>query len=232
MQAQIPVASTATSVTSVTLTATADAATSPAMTTMPSASQTVIVAAAASASASPTKTPVSTALASTPVAQVSPASSPGLATVLPPVTIVPTPADVSTSLFSPVNVASDLPAITPVPTPVIGTPASPIADTSGPAAGNFTLALNMSAATAQAFGLIIVALALTLAATKLVADYFTPRKNADAKAAKKPAHGKTGNGRTAARPGFFRRSRPHASLAGQPPGPPQQVRDKLPENTA
>jgi hypothetical protein len=236
LQAQIPIASTATSVTSVTLTATADAAASPAMATMPAASQTVTVAAAASASPSPTKTQASTAPASSPVAQVSPVSSPGLATVLPPVTLVPTPANVSTSLFSPANVASALPEITPVPvvpTPVTGTPASPVADTSAPAAGNFTLALNMSAATAQAFGLIIVALALTLAATKLVADYFTPRKNADAKAAKKPAHGKTGNSGTGARARFFRRAWPHASPAGQPPAPPQQqVLGKVPENTS
>ena len=46
LQAQIPVASSASSVTSVTLTATADAATSPAMAAMPSASQSVSVAAA------------------------------------------------------------------------------------------------------------------------------------------------------------------------------------------
>jgi len=162
LQAQIPVASSATSVTSVTLTATADAATSPAMAAMPSASQSVSVAAAsASASASPKKTPTSTS----PVAQVSPVSTPALATVLPPVT-VPTPAGVTTSLFTPASVASDLPEVIPVPTPtpVTGTPGSPVADTGSPQAGSFTLALNMSAATAQVFGLIIVALALTLAA--------------------------------------------------------------------
>jgi hypothetical protein len=76
----------------------------------------------------------------------------------------------------------------------------------------------MSAATAQVFGLIIVALALTLAATKLVADYVTPRRNGDAKASpKKPAHGKsTGtDGGRGARTGFFRRSRTQASPAAQ-----------------
>jgi hypothetical protein len=165
LQAQIAVASSATSVTSVTLTATADAATSPAMAAMPAASQSVSVAAAsasASASASAKKTSASTS----PVAQVSPVSNPALATVLPPVT-VPTPAGV-TSLFTPASVASDLPEVVPVPTPtpVTGTPGSPVADTGSPQAGSFTLALNMSAATAQVFGLIIVALALTLAATR------------------------------------------------------------------
>ena len=72
-----------------------------------------------------------------------------------------------------------LPPVT-IPTPVTGTPGSHVADTSSPQAGTFTLALNMSAATGQVFGLIIVALALTLAATKLVADYFTPHKRTEA----------------------------------------------------
>jgi len=137
--------------------------------------------------------------------------------VLPPVPILSTPAEVSTSLFSPADVASVLPEITPVPTPVSGTPGTPVADTSVPEAGDFTLALNMSAATAQTFGLIFVALALTLAATKLVADYFTPRKNAGAKAAKKPVHGRKDKGGAATRTGFFRRSRRPASSGSQPP---------------
>ena len=118
----------------------------------------------------------------------------------------------TTSLFTPASVASDLPEVVPVPTPtpVTGTPGSPVADTSSPQAGTFTLALNMSATPAQVFGLIIVALALTLAATKLVADYLTPRRNGGAKASsKKPTHGKPAGdgGRTGARVGFFRRSR-------------------------
>ena len=227
LQAQIAVASSASSVTSVTLTATADAATSPAMAGLPSASQSVSVAAA---SASPKKTSASTS----PVAQVSPVSTPALATVLPPIT-VPTPAGVATSLFTPASVASDLPEVAPVPTPtpVTGTPGSPVADTGSPQAGSFTLALNMSAATAQVFGLIIVALALTLAATKLVADYFTPRRNGEAKASsKKPAHGKSGNGGTSARLGPFRRTRQHATPDGDQPPTPQQATAKLPESTA
>jgi hypothetical protein len=218
LQAQIAVASSATSVTSVTLTATAHAATSPAMAAMPSASQSVSVA-AASASASASVPPKKTSASTSPMAQVSPVSNPGLATVLPPVTL-PTPAGVTTSLSTPASVASDLPEVVPVPTPtpVTGTPGSPVADTGSPQTGSFTLALNMSAATAQVFGLIIVALALTLAATKLVADYVTPRRNGDAKASpKKPAHGKsTGtDGGRGARTGFFRRSRTQASPAAQ-----------------
>jgi hypothetical protein len=230
LEAQIAVASSATSVTSVTLTATADAATSPAMAAMPSASQSVSVASAsASASASAKKTSASTS----PVAQVSPVSTPALATVLP--VTVPTPAGVTTSLFTPASVASDLPEVVsvPTPTPVTGTPGSPVADTGSPQAGSLTLALNMSAATAQVFGLIIVALALTLAATKLVADYFTPRRNGEAKASsKKPAHGKSGNGGTSARLGPFRRTRQHATPDGAQPPTAQQAAAKLPESTA
>jgi hypothetical protein len=222
--AQIAVASSASSVTSVTLTATADAATSPAMAAVPAASQSVSVAtasASASASASAKKTSASTS----PVAQVSPVSNPALATVLSPVT-VPTPAGMTTSLFTPASVASDLPEVAPVPTPtpVTGTPGSPVADTGSPQAGTFTLALNMSAATAQVFGLIIVALALTLAATKLVADYFTPRRNGEAKASpKKSAHSRAGNGGTTNRLGLFRRTQGQAGPGGQPPtsSPPQ-----------
>ena len=231
MQAQIAVAASATSVTSVTLTATADAAASPAMTALPAASQTVAVAAPASASASPAKTAASRAPASTPVAHVSPVGSRGLATVLPPVTLGPTPAGGSTTLFSPVNVASVLPEITPVPvpSPVTGNPASPVADTSAPAAGSFTLAVNMSAATAQAFGLIVVALTLTLAATKLVADHFTARRNADAKAPKKPADSKGG---TAARPGFCRHTRQQGGPSRRSLVSRRQVSEKLPDNIA
>ena len=150
------------------------------------------------------------------MAQVSPVSTPALATVLPPIT-VPTPAGVTTSLFTPASVASDLPEVAPVPTPtpVTGTPGSPVADTGSPQAGSFTLALNMSAATAQVFGLIIVALALTLASTKLVADYLTPRRNGDAAASsKKPAHGKSGNGGSRVWHRFFRRSGTQGGSAG------------------
>jgi hypothetical protein len=145
---------------------------------------------------------------------------------------------VATSLFTPASVASDLPEIAPVPTPtpVTGTPGSPVADTGSPQAGSFTLALNMSAATAQVFGLIIVALALTLAATKLVADYLMPRRNGDAEASpKKPAHGKTGSGGTGVRRVFFRRSGTQGGPAGpgtQPTAPKQEsVTEKLPEST-
>jgi hypothetical protein len=90
----------------------------------------------------------------------------------------------------------------------------------------------MSAATAQVFGLIIVALARTLAATKLVADYLTPRRNGSAAASsKKPARSKNGNGATGWRAGFFRRSQTQASPAAQalPAAPTQQPVSGKPE---
>ena len=121
--------------------------------------------------------------------------SPQLSAALAPTCSV----SVTTSPLTLANVASDLPEITPVPTPTpaTGTPGSPVADTSAPEVGTLTLALNVSAATAQVFGLIVVALALTLAATKLVADSLTPRRNAEVKASsKKPGDGKGGTGRT------------------------------------
>jgi hypothetical protein len=89
----------------------------------------------------------------------------------------------------------------------------------------------MSAATAQVFGLIIVALALTLAATKLVADYMTGGGKGGAKAGKKPADEKGGKADTAARPGFLRRARQHASPRPWRPASRSQVTEKLPENT-
>jgi hypothetical protein len=133
-------------------------------------------------------------------------------------------------------VASDLPTITPVavvPTPVTGTTGSPVADTGSPEAGSFTLSLNMSAATAQVLGIIVVALALTMAGTKLVADVFTARRNAGPRPARaKTAHGKPagGKGPAGGKPGggggramFLRRSRPRPGPSGPPPAPTQQI---------
>jgi hypothetical protein len=89
----------------------------------------------------------------------------------------------------------------------------------------------MSAATAQVFGIIVVALALTLAATKLVADLFIPCRHSDSRPVRKPIHsksagGKPGSGGTGSRTMFFRRSRPQPvsppSDAGAPPTAPRQ----------
>jgi len=88
------------------------------------------------------------------------------------------------------------------------------------------------------FGLIIVALALTLAATKPSADYLTPRKNPDVKTAKKAAHGKGSNNERATRLGRFRHVQRHADpdesggSGGRPAGPPPQPPEKQPENIA
>ena len=219
MQAQIAVPATAgSSVTSVTLTATADAAVSPAMAAEPAVAATVTVTAAASASPSPSKkpsskAPSSTAAATSPAAAISPVSTATLPTVA-PITLAPTPAGVPTTVLTPQSVASDLPTITPVavvPTPVTESTGSPVADTGSPEAGSFTLSLNMSSATAQVFGIIIVALALTLAATKLVADQFTARRNTGARPAKRIGHSRTAGRREpdvrGTRRSFFRRSR-------------------------
>jgi len=183
VQAQIPVASSATSVTSVTLTATADAATSPAMTTMPAAAGTVSVSAPA---ASPSKSPSSTPAASTSPAQASQATLPALAAT-PTLASIPAPS-VSTSLLSPVDVSSILPVITPPASPAAAPPASPAADVGTPAAGNFTMVIGMSAATAQLLGFIGLGLILLLAATKLAGDHLaarrTQKKEADPKTRK------------------------------------------------
>lgn len=184
-QAQIQVASTATSVTSVTLTATADAATTPAMTTMPAAAATVTVSApAASPSTSPASTPrasttsasttrASTTRASTTPARVTPAILPVLAST-PPLVSVPA---VSTPVANPVNISSALPVITPAANPAaVGAQPSPAANVSTPAAGNFTVVIGMSAKTAQLFGLIAAWLVVLLVATKLVGDHLAARR--------------------------------------------------------
>jgi hypothetical protein len=251
LQAQIAVpASASSSVTSVTLTATADAAVSPALAAEPAASGSVAVtAAAASPSPSPSKTPSPSSLppTSSPVAVVSPVASATLPTVLPPVVLPPTAA--AASVLTPQNVASDLPTITPVavvPTPVTDSTGSPVADTGSPEAGSFTLAVNMSSATAQVFGIIVVALALTLAGTKLVADVFTARRTTGPRpartkaahskpAADKPVRSTGGGGGTGGRTMFLRRSRPRPAAArpgagGLPTAPTQQIPGPLPED--
>jgi hypothetical protein len=121
-----------------------------------------------------------------------------------------------------------------------------VADTGSPEAGSFTLAVNMSSATAQVLGIIVVALALTLAGTKLVADVFTARRTTGPRPARtKPAHSKPaagkpgsgtgGGGSTGGRAMFLRRSRPRPVAArpgagGPPPAPTQQIPGALPED--
>ena len=218
MQAQIKVASGATSVTSVTLTATADAATSPAMTAMPAASGTTAVTAA---TPSPSKS--STPAATTSAAQVSSVTPPALASP-PALGSMPAGPGASTSLISPVSVASALPVITPLATPGTVGPASPAAETGTPAAaGNFTVVIGMSAATAQLLGLVGLGLVLLLAATKLVGDQLTARRNQ-----KKEAGTKTKKNREAGRKRLAFRSsvrllrRGHRRVASRPGSQPTQ----------
>jgi hypothetical protein len=164
MQAQVTIASSAASGTSVTLTATADAATSPPMATMPAATGSVTVGAApasATPSPSPSRTPDPTA--------------PTTAAAAAP-TVGPMPATfTSSSVISPGNLESVLPEISPTSDPTVGGTPSSAADvqpdagtkTAQPTAGNF--ALVMPAETAEVLGVIIVALIVSLAATRLVA---------------------------------------------------------------
>ena len=199
MQAQIKVASGATSVTSVTLTATAGAATSPAMTEQPTAAETVTVSAPATAASTP-------AASSTPSPAASPSTLPVIALTPPTIDSVPTiAAPASTSLISPVNVASILPVISPAAVPTVGDAPSPVADTGTPTAGSFTVQIGMSAATAQLLGFVLLGLVLLLATTKLAGDYLTSRRKSGAKRRKK-ARAPEAQG-TARRRFGFRRSR-------------------------
>jgi hypothetical protein len=184
VQAQIPVASSATSVTSVTLTATADAATTAAMSAMPAAAAAVTVSAPAAspttapattapASTAPATTarastaPATTARASTAPAPVTPAIRPALAATV-PLGAMPATSGASTPPISPVNISSALPVITPA--------ASPAADVGTPAARKFAVVIGMSAATAQLVGFGVLGLVFLLAATKLARDQLATRR--------------------------------------------------------
>jgi hypothetical protein len=165
MQAQIAVASGATSVTSVTLTATADAATSPAMTVLPAASETVTVSAP-------------TAAASTPPASPSPASAPSPSASLPIA-----PAVAATTGTTPTTLAGlGSPPITPAGPfsllPVTSAPATaavgPAVATGTPTASSFTLVIPMS--TAELLGFVVLALVVLFAASRLVRHRLAARQ--------------------------------------------------------
>jgi hypothetical protein len=175
LQAQVKAPS---GTTAVTLTATAGAVTSPAMVATPVATGTVqVVAASPSPSKSPSSTPAASTPASATPAQTVTVTPPALASP-PPLGAMPSAPGITTPLTSPVSVASDFPVITPTPvTPVVVSPASPVADTGTPVAGNFTVQIGMSAATAQLLGFVLLGLVLLLAATKLVNDQLTARRN-------------------------------------------------------
>ena len=166
MQAQVTVASSTASGTSVTLTATADAVTSPPMAAMPAATGSVTVGAApasATPSPSPSRTPDPTATTSSVAAAAPPTLGPISATVT------------ASSVISPGSLESVLPDVAPTSDPTLGGTPSSAADvqpdastkTAKPIAGNFTLV--MPAQTAEVLGLIILALIVSLATTRLVA---------------------------------------------------------------
>jgi hypothetical protein len=222
MQAQVKVVAGISAGTSVTLTATADAATSPALATLPVAAATTQV---VTASPSPSKSPSSTPAVSTPPTQAATVTPPVLAS--PPTlgAMPPTPA-ASSPLISPVSVSSAFPEITPPPvTPVAVTAAgSPAADTGTPMAGNFTVQIGMSAATAQLLGFVLLGFVLLLAATKLVNDQLTARRNhrkePGAKAKKDSEAGQARLGfRRPARLGGPGRQRPRSHRGSQSGGP-------------
>jgi hypothetical protein len=168
MQAQIPVASGATSVTSVTLSATADAATSPAMTVLPAAAETVPVSAPTAAASTP---PASRSPASTPSPSASPTTVPAVAATPTTGTAPTTPAGGGTSLFSPAGAPTVLPVISaPATTPAAGPPAV----SATPTASSFTLVIPMS--TAELLGFIVVGLVLSFAAVRLVRHRLAARK--------------------------------------------------------
>ena len=190
-QVTIPANSTATAVT-----ATASAATSPSMAADPAAGQTVtITAAAAKASSKPTPssartTSVPTKPATTPASQpaVAPASQPAVAPVapvsVPAIGALPTPA-AGTTTVSPGNVGNALPQIGPgpvvatVPAPATTILSSPAANIQAagasptPSGDTFSISIGMSAQTAQVLGWILLALVVTLVASKLTSNYMS-----------------------------------------------------------
>jgi len=159
MQAQIPIASGATSVTWVTLTATADAATSPVMTALPDAAGTVTVSAPTAAASTP---PASQSPASTPSPAASPATVPAAAATPTTGPTTASPAGASTSLVSPAGAGG---AITTSAAPAAGTSPSPAAGTATPSSGGFTVVIPTTAA--EILGSIVLALMLLFAGTRL-----------------------------------------------------------------
>jgi len=167
MQAQIPVASGATSITSVTLTATADAVTSPAMTVLPTAAETVAVSVPTAAASTPAASQSPT---STPSPSASPATVPAVATT-PTIGTTPTTAvGVSTSLINPAAVPSLLPVTSAPPTAAV----APAVASATPSASSFTLVMPMS--TAELLGSIVLGLVALFVAGKLVGRWRAARR--------------------------------------------------------
>lgn len=165
LNAKVPVASGAASVTSVTLTATASISTT-AKWTPPAAAVTVAV---TSASAGPASASVGAA-----------AGAPGstVAGISLPLGPVPAVGNVSTSLIGPGNAAGLFPSISPsaTPDPAPGGSAPPGPGT-GPVTSSSPLAFAQPGLTGQAAGLIALAFAILLTVTRLsLRRRFRPRK--------------------------------------------------------
>jgi len=151
LHAQIPIAASATSVTSVKLTATAKVVTS-ATWTPPSAAETVAVTSAASASASPPASPAG--------------ASPGTTLPLGP---VPNLNSVSSSLIGAGNAAGLFPAINPSasPSPAAGTNVPGGKRNAKPVSDSSAIAFIQPGLTGQVAGLIALAVAVMLTVTRL-----------------------------------------------------------------
>jgi hypothetical protein len=193
LQAQVTVPANATA-TSFSVTASAD--TSPSLTTTPGAGQTIsITGAAAKTSGKPASTPSSKPSATHSPAPTNPAQPTPAQPVTAPVTqagavpsigAIPTPAP-DTSTVAPGDVGPALPQITS--SPVIATalpptalvsssPAANIQAVSSPTASaaggdSFSISIGMSAQTAEVLGWILLALVVTLVASKLITGYIT-----------------------------------------------------------
>jgi hypothetical protein len=154
LKAQIPVAASATSVTSVKLTATASVVTTEDW-TPPSAAETVAVTATPAASASPTKSPASSS---------PPGVSPGGALPLGP---IPNLNGVASQLIEAGNAAGLFPAINPSATPS-PSPGSPAPDGQRrPVPDSSAIAFVEPGLTGQVAGLIALAVAVMLTVTRL-----------------------------------------------------------------
>jgi hypothetical protein len=180
-QTSVPAAVTGSSLT---LTAAAD--TSPAIAGAPAAGQTITITTPA-----PAPTPVrSTAVPhpSAPQPVPTPATIPvttlatgpaigGLPTMGPVATTVP-PGSVSTVLPEVTPVVATAPAVSG--TTVMSSPAANIqavpTSVSTPGADSFSVSIGMSAQTAQVLGIVLLALVITLAATKLTSTWITRTK--------------------------------------------------------
>jgi hypothetical protein len=150
LHAQIPVASDATSVTSVKLTATASVATT-AKWTPPAAAETIAVTAAA-------------ATASGPSTSSTPPAAPGTTLPLGP---VPNLNSISSSLLGAGNAAGLFPAISPGATPSPSPGNGSARRNAEPAAGSSAIAFVQPGLTGQVAGLIALAVAVLLTVTRL-----------------------------------------------------------------